>query len=157
MNLKLAQLILILALGLILVPIHSAWALNVKVVGGNLVILTHSQQQDVFNFCLTMHPNQVVFCNQVVTTTIAVQLTKDSIIITATEDHPGEILPCVAIVVVGGIGGGQVQSFAEQIKGDGSFNTPPQSAFPSWGTILDFHGTPSTQVPLTLKIELSIQ
>jgi len=140
------------AFGIVLTA--SSGLANVKVTpDGHISTLTDAQETELFN--ILVHNNH--------TPQEAQAIAKDAIIIdpkgaselvvTATEDQPGEILPCQVICVLGGV----AQGTAETKRGDGSYNGPPSTVLQSsCGRVLDFHGIPSTNDPLKILFDLTM-
>jgi hypothetical protein len=125
---------------------------NIKVTPrGHLFEPSLNQQHEVFQILLSHHAPD--FAQQVLANAIWVdRKDADNLVVTVTEDAPAEILPCIAVVSLGGT---LNPPLIETKKGDGSFNGPAQSVILSGGeTFSMFHGAPSTSAPMKLHVAL---
>ncbi len=141
--------------GLILTVLASSSPAAIKVTpSGHLFTPSAAQQDDLYHFLLGHHAPADAL--HIVQSAIWVDM-KDAhnLVVTITEDAPAEILPCVAIVTIGGATGGII----ETKKGDGAFNGAPTgvTTLPSGGTALMFHGTQSHAAAMKLHVALKLQ
>ena len=152
-----------LAVALLTPSSSSAAAPDIKVTPeGHLVTLTPSQSQELRD-AIEIHlcPNPFVcffgpdYVNAVFNQAISIDL-KDAtnLVITVTENTPGTILPCLAVVIPTD---GNVSASADAKHGDAEFSNPPTKVeLPSGGVVFVFHGTPSEFGASKLHITLNV-
>jgi len=140
------------AAAIVLLGASSSLDANIKVTPrGHLFEPSLNQQHEVFQLLLTHHAPD--FAQQVLAAAIWVDRKEaDNLVVTVTEHSAGEILPCLAVITVGGAINAPL---IETKKGDGSFRGPAETSILSGGeTFSMFHGAPSTAAPMKLHIAI---
>ncbi len=138
------------ALGLLVVS--SVADANIKVTpSGHLVAPSAAQQDELLHLVLLHHAPEEA--QRIVRNAIWVdRKDADHLVITVTEDSPGEILPCIAVVSIGGVVN---EPIVETKKGDGVFDGPGSCVvMPSGPTACFFHGASSAAAPMKLHIAI---
>lgn len=131
--------------------------------GGHLGSLNIQQQQDLFNalfFSYLQQGNPVPVAaqlaqNVVQQTTVVMHKNAPQLVVTLTEECPGDIEPCLAVAFPDNT----VQFIDIETKqGDGQYSGQPLCLFHfQWGGVAIFEGVPSVNDPMKLHVNVQWQ